>query len=61
MRIDKEYSCTWSAEQMYLQDHGIRYEFVKKDNNGITVFKYKKTKKLFDTLSRFYENLGELE
>lgn len=61
MKFDKEYNCMWTVEQMYLQDCGIRYEFVKKDKNGITVFKYKKTKKLFDALSHFYEELGCIE
>ncbi len=60
MKIDKEYSCTWIAEHVYLSDHGIRYSFVKKEN-GITVYKYKKTKKLFEALSQFYGNLGYME
>lgn len=58
--IDREYPCTWMTEQAYLADHGIRYTFVKEEN-GVTVYKYKKTKKLFQTLSRLYEKLGILE
>lgn len=59
-KIDKEYSCTWITEQMYLNDCGIRYTFVKTDD-GVTVYKYKKTKKLFDALSELYDKLGILE
>lgn len=60
MKVDKEYKCTSNAEQQYLSDCGIRYTFVKVEN-GFTTYKYKKTKKLFDALSHFYERLGILE
>lgn len=60
MKIDKEYSCTWMAEQMYLSDHGIKYTFVKTEN-GVTTYKYKKTEKLFEVLRQFYSKLGILE
>lgn len=60
MKVDKEYRCNSIAEQMYLGDNGIRYTFIKTEN-GETIYKYKKTKKLFEALSRFYERLGILE
>lgn len=58
--FDKEYSCQWPVEQMYLSDNGIRYSFVK-DVSGITTYKYKKSKKLFSALTKFYDNLGIYE
>lgn len=60
MKLDKEYSCNWIAEQQYLQSCGIRYEFVKRNPDGITIYKYKKTKELFDALSHFYEELDRI-
>lgn len=59
-KVDKEYSCLSSSEQLYLSGCGIRYNFVKV-LDGITTYKYKKTKRLFDALSNFYENLGIYE
>ena len=55
LKFDKEYSTTFIKEKQFLDDCGIRYEFVKK-MDGKTVFKYKKTSYLFDCLSRFYRN-----
>ena len=57
IKIDKEYSCLSNAEQLYLSDCGIRYDFVKVIN-GITTYKYKKSKRLFDALSNFYEKIS---
>lgn len=59
-KFDKEYHTNWITEQLYLSDCGIRYEFVKKID-GVTTFKYKKTAKLFECLSKFYQSLGILE
>lgn len=56
MKIDKEYACTSEAEMIYLSDHGIRYTFVKVEK-GITIYKYKKTKKLFETLAKLYTKM----
>lgn len=61
MKIDKEYSCNWMVEQLYLRDCGIKYEFVKKSPDGITIYKYKKTKKLFEALAKLYEELGVMK
>lgn len=60
IKIDKEYSCLSSSEQLYLSDCGIRYNFVKVID-GVTTYKYKKSKKLFNALSKFYENIGVFE
>lgn len=52
-KFDKEYKCTYPLEMCWLTDNGIRYEFVKVEN-GVTVWKYKKTKKLALVLSEFW-------
>lgn len=54
-KFDKEYSTQYITEAVFLKRKGIRYEFVK-TVNGLTTYKYKKTKKLFDALSEFYAN-----
>lgn len=54
-KIDKEYSTQWVDEMKYLKQRDIPYSFVK-EINGITTYKYKKTKELFDSLSLFYSN-----
>lgn len=53
--FDMEYMTQWGKEQRYLQDHGIRYEFVKRNPYGIREYKYRKTPQLFSTLARFYQ------
>lgn len=53
-KFDKEYSTSYIAEKQFLDKCNIKYEFVK-EINGITTFKYAKTKKLFEALSRFYK------
>lgn len=57
---DNEYWCMSTAEYVYLREHGIKYTFVKV-SNGVTIYKYTKTAKLFQVLSHFYEGLGILE
>jgi len=54
-RFDKEYSTQYSTEMMYLKECGIPYTFVKKVD-GVTVWKYHKSYRLFDTLKNFYKN-----
>ena len=44
-KFDKEYRTDSSHEVCFLSECGIRYTFVKKEN-GVTVWKYKKTKEL---------------
>ena len=57
-KFDKEYSCTWSLEQLFLKENGISYTFVK-PINGITTWKYAKTEDLFLTLSKFYKQINK--
>ena len=53
-KFDKEYSTQWMEEVEWLKQNGIRYTFVKTDDNDVTTFKYKKTYELFVALSKFY-------
>ena len=55
-KIDREYASNWWEEVEYLLDHGIRYTFVK-TIDGITVWKFHKTEKLFQTLTDFYRTV----
>ena len=48
--IDKEYATSFVDEYQYLKSCGIRYTFVKVDENGQTIWKYKKTPQLFESL-----------
>ena len=52
-KIDKEYSTQWVEEMKFLRNNDIPYSFVK-EIDGITTYKYKKTKELFQLLSCFY-------
>lgn len=54
-KFDKEYSTQYVDEMKFLLKNGVRYTFVKEINN-ITTYKYTKTKKLFELLSKFYSN-----
>nr|DAO30158.1 MAG TPA: hypothetical protein [Caudoviricetes sp.] len=40
----------------YLIDNDISFLFAKTDENGITTWKFKKSKALFDLLSNYYSN-----
>ncbi len=51
-----EYSTQWREEFLYLRSCGIKYTFVKTDENGVTIWKYQKTPQLFEALKNFYIN-----
>lgn len=53
-KFDKEYRTDSSQEVCFLSECGIRYTFVKAEN-GVTVWKYKKTKELGVALSKFWD------
>ena len=55
--IDNEYFCYDHAEMSYLSSKRIRYRFVK-EIDGVTVWKYEKTSRLFAALAEFYRQLG---
>lgn len=54
--IDKEYSCVWHKECVYLMNEGFRYTFVKLDDKGVTTWKFKKSRELFLALANFYNS-----
>lgn len=53
---DKEYSTSFLDEVVYLKSNGIRYTWVYTNNDGVSVWKYKKEKRLWDCLSKMYSN-----
>lgn len=55
MKVDNEYATTNVYEMKELTRCGIRYTFVK-TVDGDTVWKYKKTARLFEVLKRLYGN-----
>lgn len=55
-KIDREYGTQDRKEMFYLIDNDISFLFAKTDKNGVTTWKFKKSKKLFDLLSNYYSN-----
>lgn len=53
-KYDKEYSTQWIDEVEWLSRCGIRYSFVKRNENNISIYKYQKTSELFKALAIFY-------
>ena len=53
-KFDKEYATQWLQEVKWLKNKGIRYTFVKTDENNVTTYKYAKTSELFEALAIFY-------
>lgn len=53
-KFDKEYSTQWIKEVEWLKNKGIRYTFVKTNENNVTTYKYTKTSELFNALAIFY-------
>lgn len=56
MKFDKEYSTSFIEEMKFLRDRGIRYTWVYINEEKVSVWKYKKEKKLWDALSEMYAN-----
>ena len=56
MKFDKEYSTSFIEEMQFLRKKGIKYTWVYMNEDGVTVWKYKKEKKLWDALSEMYSN-----
>ena len=53
-KIDREYGTQDRKEMFYLIDNGISFSFAKTDENGVTTWKFKKTKILFKLLTDYY-------
>lgn len=56
IKWDKEYSTSFIDEVAFLKTKKIRYTWVYKSDSGISVWKYKKEKLLWDALSEMYSN-----
>ncbi len=56
MKFDKEYSTQYLSEMKFLLAKGIKYTWVYINEEGCTVWKYKKEKRLWDALSEMYSN-----
>ena len=53
-KIDREYSTQERREVFYLIDNGVPFIFAKTNENGVTTWKFKKTKTLFKLLTDYY-------
>lgn len=53
-KIDREYGTQDRKEMFYLIDNGISFSFAKTNENGVTTWKFKKDKKLFELLVNYY-------
>lgn len=56
-RWDKEYSTSFINEVTFLKTKGIRYTWVYTNDDGVSVWKFKKDKQLWDALSEMYSDL----
>lgn len=56
IKWDKEYSTSFFDEYIFLKSKKIRYKWVYTNEDGISVWKYKKEKRLWDALSEMYSN-----
>lgn len=55
-KFDKEYATSFYDEVLYLRKCGIRYEWVYRNDSGVSVWKYRKTYKLWKALAEMYKN-----
>jgi hypothetical protein len=53
---DKEYQTSFLDEVLFLKSKGIRYTWVYKNEDGLSVWKYKKTRTLWLSLAEMYSN-----
>ena len=54
--FDKEYATSFYDEVLYLRKRGIRYEWVFKNDNNVSVWKFKKTRALWSALADMYKD-----
>ena len=54
MKYDNEYSTASESEMRFLREHGIRYTWVFVNEEGCTVWKYKKELRLWEALTAMY-------
>lgn len=53
---DKEYATSYYDEVIFLKSKGIRYTWVYTNEDGISIFKYKKESSLWKALTEMYLN-----
>lgn len=53
---DKEYQTSFLDEVIFLKSKGIRYTWVYTNDEGISVWKYRKEKRLWLALAEMYSN-----
>lgn len=53
---DKEYQTSFLDEVLFLKSKGIRYTWVYKNEDGLSVWKYKKNRTLWLSLAEMYSN-----
>ena len=53
---DKEYATSFMDEVAFLKSKGIRYTWVYTNDDGISVWKFRKEKRLWSALSEMYSN-----
>lgn len=56
IKWDKEYQTSFLDEVIYLKSQGIRYTWVYTNDDGISVWKYKKNTQLWAALTKMYSN-----
>ena len=54
---DKQYNTSFIDEVVFLKSKKIRYEWVYTNENGISVWKYKKTRELWLALAEMYSDV----
>ena len=54
MKFDKEFSTSFIDEMQFLREKGIRYTWVYINEEKVSVWIYKKEKRLWDALSDLY-------
>lgn len=57
IKWDKQYATSYIDEVVFLKSKGIRYEWVYTNENGISVWKFKKTKELWQALAEMYSDI----
>lgn len=54
-KYDFEYSTQYRKEYLHLLEHGIKPVFIRRSEDGINTYKYKRTPGLFKLLAAFYQ------
>lgn len=57
IKWDKQYNTSFIDEVVFLKSKKIRYEWVYTNENGISVWKYKKTRELWLALAEMYSDV----